>query len=323
MLQSVNENRDHPGFGARCAAGFTLIEVLFAISLVAVVMVIVYESFAAVTDATTEARLSAEELRVREFLTRSFQSSFSTVYVDPPYTNEQFEFIGVSETGGGSTMDSVDFCSSAPLMGGMAPPGFFKRVHYGAATPGTSMTLGKGDTAEMEGLARSTLTFEATETLVAMTAPRPEDSGFKKDIQKDEASATFGLDLESPAWTAPIAAVDFSYFDGEEWVEEWDSTEIGRMPWCVRIRLNFARTEQEADAGNNGGNVTEDPDFEMYIPIPIGMGVWTPADQWLETIGYSEFYGVGTADGQDSGQSGNQSGNQSGSQSGSQGRNKG
>ena len=297
MLQPDNCHRSSVS-GSRGSGGFTLIEVLFAITLVAVVAAIVYESFAAVTDATGEARLSAEEMRIREFLTKSFSNSFSTVCVDPAYYNEQYYFVGIGGSGGGSSMASVEFSSSAPLMGGMAPPGFCKRVHYGVASPGSSMTLGKGDTAEVEGLARSTLTFEATETLVSMTAVRPDESGFSKSMKADEAAAAFGLDAESPAWTAPVAALDFSYFDGEKWVEEWDSSEMLRMPWCVRIRLNFARTEQEADNGNNSASVTEDPDFEMYIPIPIGMGVWTPADQWLETIGYSSYYAGEIPDGQ-------------------------
>ena len=270
----------------RTCSGFTLIEVLFAISLAAVVVAIIYESFAAVTDATALARQSAEELRIRQFLTRSFESSFSTVYVDPAYYNEQFAFISGTETGGGSTMDSVEFCSSAPLMGGMAPPGFYKRVHYGAATSDTSdLTLGSKEAASLEGLARSTQIFEATETLIDMTAPRPDQSGFSKEKAKEDTAAAFGLDEASPAWTAPIAALDFSFFDGEEWVEEWDSIQMQRMPWCVRVRLNFARTEEQEAAGDNGTDVTEDPDFEMYIPIPIGMGVWTTADQWLNTVG--------------------------------------
>lgn len=275
------------------SGGFTLIEVLFAMSLAAVVVAIIYESFAAVTDATSVARQSAEELRIRQFLTRSFESSFSTVYVDLGFYNDQFAFTTASETGGGGAMDSVEFCSSAPLMGGMAPPGFFKRVHYGAAPPGTSdMTLGRNEPADLEGLSRSTVVFEATETLVAMTAPQPDQSEFSKDTSKQETAAAFGLDEASPAWTAPIAALDFSFFDGEEWVEDWDSVEMGRLPWCVRIRLNFARTEEQADAGDNGTNVTEDPDFEMYIPIPMGVGVWTPADQWLDAAGYGAYYGA-------------------------------
>lgn len=269
--------------------GFTLVEVLFAISLVAVVTAIVYESFAAVTDATMEARAASEELRIREFLTKNFYNAFSTVCVDPPYFNENYYFIATGGSGGGSSNESVDFASSAPLTGGIAPPGFCKRVHFGIASSGSSMTLGKGETADLPGLARSTLTFEATETLIPMTAAHPEESSFSQSIKKEKAEAAFGLDKDSPQWTAPIAGLDLSYFDGEKWVEEWDSSQELRMPWCVRIRLNFARTEQEADNSGDGSNVGEDPDFEMYIPIPIGMGVWTPADQWLETIGYGQY----------------------------------
>ena len=277
--------------GCASEAGFTLVEVLFAMTLVAVVTAIVYESFAAVTDATSEARAAEEELRIREFLSKNFYNAFSSVTVDQPYFDENYYFIAKGSSGGGSS-ESVDFASSAPLTGGIAPPGFCKRVHFGIASPGSSMTLGKGDGSP--GLSSSTLTFEATETLIPMTAAHPEESSFSQSIKKDKVAAAFGLEEASPQWTAPIAALDLSYYDGEKWVEEWDSSQELRMPWCVRIRLNFARTEQEAENSGDGSSIGEDPDFEMYIPIPIGMGVWTPADQWLEMIGYNQYSNMAT-----------------------------
>jgi prepilin-type N-terminal cleavage/methylation domain-containing protein len=274
--------------------GFTLIEVLVALSIVVIITGIVYESLVAVTDATETARLSAEEMRLRQFLTQSFTSNLSTVYTDPGLINSEFQFLGASEKGPNGSMDSVEFCSSAPLMGGIAPPGVLKRVHYGVATMSES-NVGLESSGEdtNEGLASSTVTFEAVETPIttsAMSAPGSPDTG---DTKKALAQAVQDAGIESPTWSAPIDALDISYYDGVKWVKEWDSTDLGRLPWCVRVRLNFAKTKAEVEAGARS-NIEEDPDFELYVPIPISEGVLTDAaTQWGDGSVLGPWYGWG------------------------------
>ena len=68
--------------------------------------------------------------------------------------------------------------------------------------------------------------------------------------------------------------MDLQYFDGAEWLDEWDSLQFGRVPWCVHIRINFAKTDEQLkeEASENYDDI-DDPDFEMVIPIPLGLGV--------------------------------------------------
>jgi len=51
--------------------------------------------------------------------------------------------------------------------------------------------------------------------------------------------------------TAPIApevvAIEFLYFDGAEWIESWDSQELGGLPLAVQISLAFAPADGESD----------------------------------------------------------------------------
>ena len=61
------------------AYGFTLLEVLVAVSILVVVVGIVYASFAAVGNATEISRTRAEELRTEQFLARNFATNLSTV----------------------------------------------------------------------------------------------------------------------------------------------------------------------------------------------------------------------------------------------------
>jgi len=81
---------------------------------------------------------------------------------------------------------------------------------------------------------------------------------------------------EAPSWTLEtIRSVDFKYYDGvqEKWFDAWDSMELGRLPWCVHIRINFAKSEEETEAERLEGYTDDkDPDFEMVVVIPQGVG---------------------------------------------------
>jgi hypothetical protein len=60
-------------------------------------------------------------------------------------------------------------------------------------------------------------------------------------------------------------------------VDEWDSFEEGRLPWSIHFRINFARPIDEIKALQSEGiDFIEDPDFQMIITIPAGMGVTEP-----------------------------------------------
>jgi len=71
----------------------------------------------------------------------------------------------------------------------------------------------------------------------------------------------------------PIRTFDIRYYDGAEWVDEWDSEIVGRLPWSVHVKVNFARTEEQIEEEEDENiDIEEDPDFEMVIPLPTGFG---------------------------------------------------
>ena len=96
----------------------------------------------------------------------------------------------------------------------------------------------------------------------------------------------FELDGEDAhSWSMPVGSFDLAYFDGEEWVDEWDSGELGRLPWCVRIRINYARTEDEIAADRDARmSAEDDPDYEVIIPIATGLGSRSMAGEWFESM---------------------------------------
>lgn len=259
--------------------GFTLLEILVAITLLVIIVGVVYASFSTVINATEQARSASDEIRLRQFLTRQFQENFSSVYADVALINESNAFIGVSETSTRGSMDWVEFSAMSPLMGGLSPPGIVKRVRYaGGEGNDSSMQLGSLVGGGDEDYANGPQ-LEASEWLIEGSEVQEGNrSGFS--FNEETESARFS-DIDSPGWTVPISSIDFSFFDGAEWLEDWDSYAEGRLPWAVRVRINFAKSgaerESESDAGYDSNL---DCDFEMVIPIPLGAGYFSTGDEW-------------------------------------------
>jgi len=256
---------------------------MVATAIIALVIALVYASLFAVTDATDLARESAMEMRRRQFLSRSFLTNFSSVFTDEALMDERFAFIGVSESGSGGDMDAVEFCAATPLMGGASPPGAIKRVFYGAVStndPGMGLSSFEDEPGDASDAPSSDMMLQSSESPVVEPFSDEDLGGFgavpTADLDDDAA------DSAAVSWTEPVGSFDVAYFDGQEWVEEWDSLNLGRLPWCVRIRINFVRTEEEAEADAEARlSSEEDPDYELIVPIPTGVGVTSRAEEWF------------------------------------------
>jgi prepilin-type N-terminal cleavage/methylation domain-containing protein len=255
-------------------SGFTLMEMILALAIIVIMTAIVYSALSSVVNSTGMARAAAEETRLRQFLARSFEANFRSVYTDRINEQPAFQFIGINDEGSDGPMDSVRFCSSAPLMGGMSLPGDVKEVRYEVISgEDTEMDLDIDEAAEAAERPEGS-TLESVEVpLVAGNVEELEAVGEAEDFGDFEELAT-DPNYEAPHWSVPIRSMDLQYFDGTQWVDEWDSVQFGRVPWCVHVRINFAKTEEqlEAEASENYDEI-DDPDFEMVIPIPLGLGV--------------------------------------------------
>ncbi len=248
------------------SAGFTLIEVLLAIAILAVVVSMVYTSFSSVTTTIGVSRVNSEELRLRQFLERSFQNNFASVYMDQGLGLPGYQFIGLNEDSPDGPVDSIRFASSALMMGGMALPGDLKEVRYEVL--GVEGRIGdfslRDDVDEDAGpQLRATETPLSVANLMALSG----------DVDDPERESESDSGFDAPTWTVPIRSFDVRYYDGAEWVDEWDSEVVGRLPWSVHVKVNFARTEAQIEEEENDRiDIEEFPDFEMVIPLPAGMG---------------------------------------------------
>lgn len=73
-----------------------------------------------------------------------------------------------------------------------------------------------------------------------------------------------------------VLGIEFEYFDGQEWVEEWDSDVLGGLPIAIRIALALASNEAARTFGGLGGMFSS-TSTETVEPIIYRMLVHLPA----------------------------------------------
>ena len=245
--------------------GLTLIELLVAMMVLTLIVMIVYSSFTSVTATMEMARNNAEMLRFRQFLRSNLGRHLATVYVDAGCEAADFQFVGVNEDGPYGPADSLRFCTSLPLSGATALPGVLRVVQYegGGGENGEERASALEDVGGDGGEEEGSYLVITEEPLVL------SELGFTEQVQAEEMEEAV---IEH---RVPVMSLDITYYDGEksEWVEEWDSLDMLRLPWAVRVKANFPRTEEEwAGDRREGIDPMESPDLDMMVALPVGGG---------------------------------------------------
>ncbi len=243
--------------------GFTMLELMVAISILVIMVGIIYASFASVTDSMILAQDSAERLRYKQYLQEHFSQHFPAVYTDSACIRPEYQFLGEEDSSQLGPADYVRFCTSLPLSGPYALPGMRKVVHY---TVGDAGELG-GDWLPGYDEGDSQLYLRIYEEPLIITTEQLDLTG---------AEAPESLIVER---FIPIHTFKLSYYDGldDTWYEEWDSLEEGRLPWAVRIQVGLPRTEAQLNADwQRGLNPVDHPDLDMTFMLPGGAGIVGP-----------------------------------------------
>ncbi len=260
-------------------AGFTILELMVAISVLIIMVGIIYGSFSSVTDSMMLARDNAERLRYKQYIKDHLKRHFEAIYVDSGCVRPEYQFLGEEDTSQFGPADFVQFCTSLPLSGPYALPGLRKVVHYAV---GDAAELGGDWLAPAEGDTSYVYLRIYEEPLVIATE--------QLEITADEAPESLVVERFIPIQTFKVA-----YYDGlnDTWYDAWDSLEEGRLPWAVRIRVNLPRTEAELNADwLSGIDPLEHPDLDMTITLPAGMGVVGPFDDMNHHTSYDAISGA-------------------------------
>lgn len=246
------------------AAGFTLLELLVAVTVLVILVALVQGAFVSVTESMASARESADLLLLRQMLHRSLSGNLSSVHIDAAGLVEAHQFLGENGDGGYGPADTLRFCTSLPMPGAFSLPGVLKSVEY-----------------------RLVPESEVDQAATGYTGGDPDRPGMallitESPVQRVEglSGAVSGADsLPQSVRAVPAASFDAQYFDGrkEEWVDDWDSLAERQLPWAVWVRVNFPKSRDEAsDAAQAGVNPLESADLEVIVPLMAGAGVDAP-----------------------------------------------
>lgn len=246
--------------------GFTMLELLVAVTILAMVCAIVYSSFIAVTDSAEIARQAAADLRFQQYIYSSFSQNMSSIYTDQPCLQPNYALVGEDQGGPFGAADSISFCTALPMPGSMALPGILRKVRY-ELVPETEGGDGQIDMLTIDTALQAPTGRMLLQITESPLVPHAEDEELSVD---DALSAD-----QARVRQIPVHSMDIKYYDGyeEEWVDDWDSVADKRMPWAIEIRINLARTEEQLQAlYAQGINLEESPDLLMTFPVPVGAG---------------------------------------------------
>jgi len=219
------------------AAGFTLMEVLIAASILSIVAVILYGSFSTVLNSVERVRNEQELLRIADFLVTHFEKNISGAYLPPPSVGMQdASFVGTDDEIDGRPADSLTFVTTAARMAGGALPGDTKQVTYALK--------------------------EIEDDLCVFTAHEKPRLLLARTARQEEA------DSVAASWSVPMASLDFKYSDEGELYDSWDSREMGKLPSAVNIVVRFVTEEMEQATE---AMAVQNTSITMQVAIPLGL----------------------------------------------------
>jgi len=192
--------------------GFTLIELLLAAAIFAMLAAALYSVFHGA-------------LRLRETAEDAFSRGRPQRYVSAVIARDlrnmlapagvlAGDMLGENYEEGGSSFDTIEFFTSTGVVSDNAPWGDMQRVSYYLEEP-----------EEDEGEAGYDLVRFVTRNLLPSTEEEEED-GEERVLHR-------------------VASLDITYFDGESWLDSWDSTaQDNALPEAIGLRLDFVEPEQ-------------------------------------------------------------------------------
>ncbi len=199
--------------------GFTIIEILIAVTLGAVILATVYGAYHMVVKTTMNYSRVSDTYQTARIVLDTMAKEISGAY-QPLFAERGKMFLGVDEWYAGLENDTLSMVTTTCISGG--------EVETGYDTYETTYYLGRGDE---DGL------------LYMKTAPYFNlEEPFKEG--------------EEVVLAENVRSLDFKYYDGTEWVEAWggepqavvEDEETPALPYGVRITISIGTAEEKEPA---------------------------------------------------------------------------
>ncbi len=199
--------KDSPGAARQCRAGFTLIELVIAMSMVAILAMSLYASLRTAFHAQASAENALEPSRTAELAIQFLREDLQDAV--PPTGILAGAFIGTAgQDDRGRASDSLKFFATAPA-----------RQH----------ASGNGEIKQIELLV-TTLDNETDRVLVRRVTPNLLSPSTPDPDQEILCRGVSGFSLR--------------YFDGGDWVPSWDSTTVDNvLPAAVEVTVELDRPD--------------------------------------------------------------------------------
>jgi len=208
--------------------GFTLLEVLVAITLLAMISSIVFGTFFYTINNAEQLEKRALLSHTAGFILEAISRSISSTYV--PYVGtyafedtQQSVFVGMESLLKDVEADSLSAFTMNPRFGGGMPGGEISYVQYVVEEADDVHNAPEWVEDENNPL----ILICNVEPLLALS-----------DDLDD-------MDAQSRFWMLNINSLNFEYFDGSKWLEEWDFETQGILPGAVKVELELADSEGE------------------------------------------------------------------------------
>jgi len=187
--------------------GFTLIEILVALAIVAVVVTLSYETFNGVIRSVQQVDDQAELDQMVRVSMSIMVNELNSAYWRPPSEKASatpYEFTGTDNQAGEEPSDSLRFTMLSHT-----------RAKEGGGDPTVSILE-----YELVPVAQSEVA----------TLMHTEETNY---LSLSENS------LERFELAEQVVGLNFRYFDGKQWSEEWSASDRKKLPRAVEIQIDF------------------------------------------------------------------------------------
>ena len=247
-------------------SGFTLLEIAITLAILGLVLSIVYGVFSqTIAGKELAERRSDETTSARGVLARMARDleNARPVFAANPAAQAP---AGAPAGAGTPTPTPTPGTTAFPVDRGL----FLGRVK-------TEGGVAIDDVAFTSMLRRpSAITFAATDFgvvhyFLGAVSPQSNVLGLYRETTFSLSGATFDMDKADPANStlilAGVSGLDFRYFDGTDWVQEWDSTDTRNFapaPFGVEILLTVTNDQGESET------------FTTAVDLPFARNLKSP-----------------------------------------------